>query len=50
MLYFYSFRSILFADDTSVFYSNDDIGVLYDIANRELNEVCNNGLNATNYR
>ena len=34
-------KFILFADDTTVFYSNDDISVLYDTVNRELNEVCN---------
>ena len=34
-------KIISFADDTTVFYSNDDISVLYDTVNRELNEVCN---------
>ena len=33
-------KFILFADDTTVFDSNDDISVLYDTVNRELNEVC----------
>ena len=34
-------KFILFADDTTAFYSNDDNSVLYDTVNRELNEVCN---------
>ena len=34
-------KFILFADDTTVIYLNDDISVLYDTVNRELNEVCN---------
>ena len=34
-------KLILFADDITVFYSNDDISVLCDTVNRELNEVYN---------
>ena len=34
-------RYILFADDTTVFYSNNDIDVLYKTVNSELQEVCN---------
>ena len=32
---------ILFADDTTVFFSDKDINVLYDTMNNELQEVCN---------
>ena len=32
---------ILFADDTTVFYSNSNLDSLYDIVNCELKEVCN---------
>ena len=32
---------ILFADDTTVFYSNSNLDTLYDTINTELKEVCN---------
>ena len=32
---------ILFADDTTVFFSDKDVNVLYDTMNNELYEVCN---------
>ena len=32
---------ILFADDTTVFYSNSNLDSLYDTVNCELKEVCN---------
>ena len=32
---------ILFADDTTVFYSNSNLDTLYDTINDELKEVCN---------